>query len=570
MPILPQGLRKPQTDPTSDQTGFFENDSWLTPDLTPLWVANSAASAAQPAAAPAADQSAAIALYGNFCSVAATVTTSSTSTATKTAAPTTSTATVAATTTTKTTVPAWVNTLTNAQIKADMTAAITNGTVTYAGLLKVFTDVDASLAATKTKLSASQFADLKTIAANLNNGVSTSSYLTYITQAFVNGNAANATWTGGAASSVALGNLATGSTELQFAELIGKWFLGTDLPSSKVVLGSTQFSVSYSNVTKPLFATGGASLNDINQGYLGDCYLLAGLAEVAYKEQSVISSMFTANDNGTYGVRFYVNGTARYVTVNTALANGGTIFNKGGNAIWASLAEKAYAELQASGVYTGNSINYGNSYTTIGNGGAPEIALEAITGATQITDFRAMGGSWGKVVYNSSFGVTGYTTGNSTASVLATIAASLAAGDDVILSSYTNAKDSTGKTTLVASHAMSIYGYNSANGMLQVRNPWGSAAGQYWQTTFEVSLATLLAAGDTITIDNVCDAKKLAASTTTSSSGLKLVSDVSDLSGAASGFVQAIASLTDGGASNVAFTQSLASQQHTLAMPLAA
>ncbi|MDU3132550.1 MAG: peptidase C2, partial [Bradyrhizobium sp.] len=264
MPILPQGLRKPQTDPTSDQTGFFENDSWLTPDLTPLWVANSAASAAQPAAAPAADQSAAIALYGNFCSVAATVTTSSTSTATKTAAPTTSTATVAATTTTKTTVPAWVNTLTNAQIKADMTAAITNGTVTYAGLLKVFTDVDASLAATKTKLSASQFADLKTIAANLNNGVSTSSYLTYITQAFVNGNAANATWTGGAASSVALGNLATGSTELQFAELIGKWFLGTDLPSSKVVLGSTQFSVSDSNVTKPLFATGGASLNDIN------------------------------------------------------------------------------------------------------------------------------------------------------------------------------------------------------------------------------------------------------------------------------------------------------------------
>lgn len=567
MPIQPQGLRKPQTDPTSDQTGMFETDSWLTADLTPLWLAARTAAAA-PTATSSADPSAAIAIYGNFCSVAATLTTTSSTTSSVTAKTTTST--VAATSTTKTTVPAWVNTLTNAAIKADMTAAITNGTVTYAGLLKVFTDIDASLAATKTKLSASQFADLKTIVANLNNGVSTSSYLTYIAQSFVNGNAANATWTGGAASAVALGNLAAGATELQFAELIGKWFLGTDLPSSKVILGSTQFSVSYSNSTKPLFSAAGASMNDINQGYLGDCYLLAGLAEVAYKEQSVISSMFTANGNGTYGVRFYVNGAARYVTVNSALANGGTIFNNGGTAIWASLAEKAYAELQASGVYTGNSINYGNSYTTIGNGGAPQIALEAITGATQITDFRAMGGSWGKVVYNSSFGVTGYTTGNSTSSVLATIAASLAAGDDVILSSYTNAKDSTGKTTLVASHAMSIYGYNSANGMLQVRNPWGSAAGQYWQTTFEVSLATLLAAGDTITIDNVGDAKKLAASTTTSSSGLKLVSDVSDLSGAASGFVQAIASLSDGGASNVAFTQSLASQQHTLAMPLAA
>ncbi|RTL95066.1 MAG: peptidase C2, partial [Bradyrhizobiaceae bacterium] len=460
MPIQPQGLRKPQTDPTSDQTGMFETDSWLTADLTPLWLAARTAAAA-PTATSSADPSAAIAIYGNFCSVAATLTTTSSTTSSVTAKTTTST--VAATSTTKTTVPAWVNTLTNAAIKADMTAAITNGTVTYAGLLKVFTDIDASLAATKTKLSASQFADLKTIVANLNNGVSTSSYLTYIAQSFVNGNAANATWTGGAASAVALGNLAAGATELQFAELIGKWFLGTDLPSSKVILGSTQFSVSYSNSTKPLFSAAGASMNDINQGYLGDCYLLAGLAEVAYKEQSVISSMFTANGNGTYGVRFYVNGAARYVTVNSALANGGTIFNNGGTAIWASLAEKAYAELQASGVYTGNSINYGNSYTTIGNGGAPQIALEAITGATQITDFRAMGGSWGKVVYNSSFGVTGYTTGNSTSSVLATIAASLAAGDDVILSSYTNAKDSTGKTTLVASHAMSIYGYNSAN-----------------------------------------------------------------------------------------------------------
>lgn len=193
MPIQPQGLRKPQTDPTSDQTGMFETDSWLTADLTPLWLAARTAAAA-PTATSSADPSAAIAIYGNFCSVAATLTTTSSTTSSVTAKTTTST--VAATSTTKTTVPAWVNTLTNAAIKADMTAAITNGTVTYAGLLKVFTDIDASLAATKTKLSASQFADLKTIVANLNNGVSTSSYLTYIAQSFVNGNAANATWTG--------------------------------------------------------------------------------------------------------------------------------------------------------------------------------------------------------------------------------------------------------------------------------------------------------------------------------------------------------------------------------------
>jgi hypothetical protein len=388
-----------------------------------------------------------------------------------------------------------------------MAAADVNGTVTYAGLTKLFTDLDATLANTNTKLTAAEFADLKTIAANLNNGMSTSSYLTGITRSLVNGSAANAAWTGGSASSTTLGNLATGASATQLSELIGKWFMGTDLPSSKVTMsGASTFSVSYSTSSNPLFGASGPSMNDINQGYLGDCYLLASLAEVAKENSSVISSMFTSNGNNTYGVRFYVNGTAQYVTVNNALANGGTIFNSGTD-LWASLAEKGYAQLQASGVVTGNSVNYGNSWSTIGNGGAPEMALEEITGASAITDFRANGGSWAKVVYNSSFGVTSSNAGNSTASVLSTLVSDLAAGDDVVLTSWTNAKDSAGRTTLVASHAMSIYGYDSGTGMLMVRNPWGTESGQYWDTTFEVSLATLLAAGDTITVDNIGQGK---------------------------------------------------------------
>ncbi len=52
-------------------------------------------------------------------------------------------------------------------------------------------------------------------------------------------------------------------------------------------------------------------------------------------------------------------------------------------------------------------------------------------------------------------------------------------------------------------HALSIYGYDSATTLLEVRNPWGTMAGQSWNTTFEVSLATLLTAGDVITVDNV-------------------------------------------------------------------
>ena len=413
------------------------------------------------------------------------------------------TSTTTAGTTKSTASPAWVGTLKTASIAADMNAADANGTVSYSGLKTLLTDLDATLTSSKTSLTAAELSDLQTIAANLNNGMTTSAYLTSVMKAIANGNSENATWTGGAVASTSLGNLAVGSSATQLNELIGKWVLGTDLPSSKVSMsGASTFSVSYSASANPLFGASGPSMNDVNQGYLGDCYLLSCLAEVAKQNSGTISSMFSSNGNNTYGVRFYVNGTADYVTVNNALADGGSVFNAGTD-IWASLAEKAYAQLQAGGVVTGNSVNSGNSWSTIGNGGAPEYALEEITGASAITDFRANGSSWYKIGYNASVSMTGYTSGNSTSSVLSMLASDLGKGDDVILSSMTNAIDSSGKQTLVADHAMSIYGYDSSTGMLEVRNPWGTMSGQYWDTTFEVGLGTLLADGDTITADNI-------------------------------------------------------------------
>ena len=397
-------------------------------------------------------------------------------------------------------VPSWVNTLQNASIASDMIAADVNGTVTYAGLEKLIADLDSSLASSDTSLTTSEFSDLKAIAANLNNGMETPAYLTWIMNALVNGNAANVTWTGGAASSTSLGNLAVGSSATQLSELNDKWFLGTDLPSSTVTMsGYPSFSVSYSADSCPLFGANGPSMNDIDQGDLGDCYFLSSLAEVAQQNPDIISSMFTSNGNGTYGVRFYVDGAAEYVTVNNSLADGGNIFNYGPD-IWASLAEKAYAQLQTGGAVTGNSIS-GNSWSAIGNGGAPECALEEITDASAITDFYANGRSWEIVIYNSSLDETSCTFGNSTASVLSMLVSDLSEGDDLVLSSYTNA-ESSGYQTLVADHAMSIYGFDSSTNLLEIRNPWGTEAGQYWDTSFQVSLATLLSDGDTITVDD--------------------------------------------------------------------
>ncbi len=407
-------------------------------------------------------------------------------------------------TTGSTVVPSWVNGLTTATIRTDMTAADVNGVMTEAGLAQVFTDLAASLSTTKTTLTAAEYADLKTIAANLNNGMTASSYLTYVTNALVNGNAANASWTGGGAKPVALGNLAVGSSATQLTELTGKWFLGTDLPSSSVAMsGSASFSVSYSVVSKPLFAASGPSMNDINQGYLGDCYLLSSLAEVASQNASAISSMITNNGNNTYGVRFYYHGTAEYVTVNNDLANGGTEFNSGPD-LWGSLIEQAYAQFQAIILDTGNSVNYGNSWSTIGNGGMPDWALEAITGAASITDFFANGSTWFSETLNSSMAITASSAGLSVATVMSSLVTDLGLGYDLVLASNTYAKDSSGRYTLIADHAMSIYGYDKTTGNLEIRNPWGSEpTGQYWDTTFEISLATLLSDGDSISVANL-------------------------------------------------------------------
>jgi hypothetical protein len=108
--------------------------------------------------------------------------------------------------------PAWISQIQTQSIAADMTAACASGTVTYDGLSKLLSDLDSQLVSTKTTLSATQLADLKIIAANLNNGVTTSSYLTGIMNALVMGNKANTTYTGGGTSSAYLGNLAAGSS----------------------------------------------------------------------------------------------------------------------------------------------------------------------------------------------------------------------------------------------------------------------------------------------------------------------------------------------------------------------
>jgi hypothetical protein len=77
---------------------------------------------------------------------------------------------------------------------------------------------------------------------------------------------------------------------------------------------------------------------------------------------------------------------------------------------------------------------------------------------------------------------------------------------------------------------MSIYGYDASTGMLEIRNPWGTEPGQYWNTTFEVSLNTLLADGDWISADNAGTASSVSGTSVVAAAGLQAMSQVTSFS----------------------------------------
>lgn len=87
--------------------------------------------------------------------------------------------------------------------------------------------------------------------------------------------------------------------------------------------------------------------------------------------------MFIDNGDGTFTVRFFNNGVADYVTVDRYLPTtsnraayagwGGGEASSSMNELWVALAEKAYAQLGASG--WSRPGNNRNSYSDIEGGG---------------------------------------------------------------------------------------------------------------------------------------------------------------------------------------------------------
>ncbi len=361
-------------------------------------------------------------------------------------------------------------------VLADMIAHETNGVLSYGGALAVLRDAAAS------PMTASEFADLQS-AAKLLRAVGGVTATVYVQQMFDNvvlGNSANAYWNGGSNTAVALGNLTATSTQAQFNELIGKWFLGTDLPGVAPAPGTSGLATAYETYNLPLFTSAGPQLTDVNQGQVGDCWFLAALAETALEDPTLLTNLITEHGNGTYGVEFHFNGQMDFVTVNGELSTytGNVIqydgsemeFASSTTSLWVPLVEKALAQLsEQSGVVTGMEYAGGqDQYYELNSGGGEGITL--ITG--QQTQTLAIAGL----------------SSSSLTSLLTSLQNDLAAHNDVLLGTSNDAVSG----NLVADHMFAVTAVNAATGMVTLYNPWGAnAVGGNVAESFTISISAL-------------------------------------------------------------------------------
>ncbi|MCB7136076.1 hypothetical protein LGQ04_05825 [Cellulosimicrobium marinum] len=107
--------------------------------------------------------------------------------------------------------------------------------------------------------------------------------------------------------------------------------------------------------------------DQIKQGQLGDCWLLAGLGAIAHDDPGFFREHMVRNEDGTWTVTMYDDGEPVEITVEPTIPENG-VRDPDGDPNWASIYEKAAAEY------------FGGDYADL-DGGFTSDAFEAITGA---------------------------------------------------------------------------------------------------------------------------------------------------------------------------------------------
>ena len=338
--------------------------------------------------------------------------------------------------------PDWYSkNLRDAQIITLTRSLAADGNLSRNDMISIFRDAEDS-----SVIDADELTDLRTIVSNYSL-FNMADSVRVLSNKIANSDAAN--------NRSGFGNLSAGSSATQMENLIGKWFLGNDRPDL------TSSSYSYKLASGSLFVNG-ISYTDVNQGTVGDCYFLAGLANAALQSSATIQNMFIDNGDNTYTVRFYNNNVADYVTVDKYLAttsygsfvyahqsgSGWGTYNNSSNELWVMLAEKAYAQMNESGWLNGAASGiYANSYSSIA-GGYCGGAIEDITGRNTVYSYL-------------------------TTNDASTIISAFTSGQMVSFGS----KSSPTNSNVVGGHAYTLVGYDPSSKKFKLYNPWGENGG---------------------------------------------------------------------------------------------
>jgi len=131
---------------------------------------------------------------------------------------------------------------------------------------------------------------------------------------------------------------------------------------------------------RPLFAVAGPTANDIDQGSLGDCWLLASMGAMAQANPNAVRQTVVDLGDGTYAVRL---GGSSYYRVDADLpTRSATSWTPvyGGlgvdNSLWAAIVEKAFADYRTGA----------NTYASLASGPGTE-GLRGVNG--QSVDWKA-------------------------------------------------------------------------------------------------------------------------------------------------------------------------------------
>jgi len=169
----------------------------------------------------------------------------------------------------------------------------------------------------------------------------------------------------------------------------------TTLDGDSIIDPTISSSLSYRRFANlPLFSSRGPQFDDIDQGGLGDCWMLAGLSAVAQDSPTTLRQNMVDFGDGTYGVHL---GT-KYYRVDADLPVYGATGTRPAfaklareSSLWVAIAEKAYAHYRTGA----------NSYASLSGGWGVEVnrAFGSTTSGTKSLQSFTSAETLGQEIY---------------------------------------------------------------------------------------------------------------------------------------------------------------------------